>query len=364
MTVADFTSLLKKPENVAEENIDSIKNIIDEFPFFQPAKAIYLKALKNQDSFRYNAALKNTAAYTTDRSILFDLITSKSFVQNKIAEKITKQISEIYDIEVDSEEVIPETHTENKEVIESINTEFNEAVEEKIIPEKKELLKTSFDFDNINSEAIMDPELFQLKPTIKNYSILSLKTLKSVETFEEEKEKIEVQKDKANEEKLEKVTEDITVKATEEKLEKTAEEKLEIGKPLEFDKTEKHSFSEWLKLSKIEPIKRDVIEFDKKEDITPKESTTFDKFKLIDKFIESRPKIIPSEERTSKNNLAKEREVEKEELMTETLARVYLEQKKYKKALQAYKILSLKYPEKSSFFANQINAVEKLQQNN
>jgi hypothetical protein len=77
MTVTDFTSLLKKPENVAEENIDSIKNIIDEFPFFQPAKAIYLKALKNQDSFRYNAALKNTAAYTTDRSILFELINSK-----------------------------------------------------------------------------------------------------------------------------------------------------------------------------------------------------------------------------------------------------------------------------------------------
>jgi hypothetical protein len=33
-------------------------------------------------------------------------------------------------------------------------------------------------------------------------------------------------------------------------------------------------------------------------------------------------------------------------LMTETLARVYLEQKKYQKAIQAYEILILKYPEK------------------
>ena len=32
--------------------------------------------------------------------------------------------------------------------------------------------------------------------------------------------------------------------------------------------------------------------------------------------------------------------------MTETLATVYLEQKKYKKAIQAFKILRLKYPEK------------------
>ena len=46
--------------------------------------------------------------------------------------------------------------------------------------------------------------------------------------------------------------------------------------------------------------------------------------------------------------------------MTETLARVYLEQGKYKKAIQAYKILSLKYPEKSSFFADRIKDVEKL----
>ena len=50
--------------------------------------------------------------------------------------------------------------------------------------------------------------------------------------------------------------------------------------------------------------------------------------------------------------------------MTETLARVYLEQKKYKNAIQAYKILSLKYPEKSSFFADRIKAVEKIQQEN
>ena len=50
--------------------------------------------------------------------------------------------------------------------------------------------------------------------------------------------------------------------------------------------------------------------------------------------------------------------------MTETLARVYLEQKKYKKAIQAYKILSLKYPEKSGFFADRLKMVEKIQSEN
>jgi hypothetical protein len=51
-------------------------------------------------------------------------------------------------------------------------------------------------------------------------------------------------------------------------------------------------------------------------------------------------------------------------LMTETLARIYLEQNNYAKAIQSYKILSLKYPEKSGFFADQIKAVKELQENN
>ena len=50
-------------------------------------------------------------------------------------------------------------------------------------------------------------------------------------------------------------------------------------------------------------------------------------------------------------------------LMTETLAKVYLEQKKYENAIQAYKILSLKYPEKSGFFADQIKRIQTLQKN-
>ena len=46
--------------------------------------------------------------------------------------------------------------------------------------------------------------------------------------------------------------------------------------------------------------------------------------------------------------------------VTETLARVYLEQEHYEKAKLAYQNLSLKYPEKSSFFASQIELIEKL----
>ena len=49
--------------------------------------------------------------------------------------------------------------------------------------------------------------------------------------------------------------------------------------------------------------------------------------------------------------------------MTETLAKVFVKQKKYVEALEAYSILGLKYPEKNSFFADQIKKIKKLHKN-
>ena len=95
---------------------------------------------------------------------------------------------------------------------------------------------------------------------------------------------------------------------------------------------------------------------------TETKSPLEDKFDLIDTFLKNNPKIPPVSSSTVKDNLAKETKFNKEELMTETLAKVYVKQGKFKKALLAYKILSLKYPEKNSFFADQIKAIKDLQQ--
>ena len=136
---------------------------------------------------------------------------------------------------------------------------------------------------------------------------------------------------------------------------------LNLGKPLPFTKSERHSFSEWLQLTSFKPIERkaETTEEPAKQALDKKK-----KFELLDKFIESRPKIVPSEEKTTKVAIKESVKFHKTELMTETLAKVYLEQKKYKKAIQSYKILSLKYPEKSGFFADRIREVKQLQKDN
>ena len=85
-----------------------------------------------------------------------------------------------------------------------------------------------------------------------------------------------------------------------------------------------------------------------------------DKFELIDSFLSKQGKIIPDKSATNKEDLSEKSWTASDELMTETLAKVFVKQKKYNNALEAYQILSLKYPEKNSFFADQIKEIKRL----
>lgn len=279
MNLTDYTYLLNKPDAINDRYAETLDNVLSVFPYFQSARVLKLKHLYNQDSFNYNYALKVAAAYTTDRSILFDFITSDSFVsvQKGLYEKKLEELMNMNVIE--SEHIIAEA---NQPVI--------DALEQSILTSIKEATST-----------------------------------------EEQK----------------------------------AEEKLAIGKPLEFSKNEKHSFQKWLQLSRLKPIVReDSSVSEQAQQVKPSiDENKKKKLDLIDKFIENNPKITP----IAKDVTVPVIEVISEDtshLMTETLARVYLEQKKYSKAIQAYEILILKYPEKSSFFANRISDIKILQQNN
>jgi hypothetical protein len=77
---------------------------------------------------------------------------------------------------------------------------------------------------------------------------------------------------------------------------------------------------------------------------------------LIDLFIRNEPTIGPVRpelEHTSVKELAKESLVEDASLITETMARIYAVQGQIGRARRAYKLLALKYPEKSVYFAAQ-----------
>ncbi|MBI1646371.1 hypothetical protein I7X30_04775 [Capnocytophaga sp. 051621] len=123
--------------------------------------------------------------------------------------------------------------------------------------------------------------------------------------------------------------------------------------PEEKTKTDADNISQWL-----ENISEEHNE------VAYKNDKVAEKFKLIDKFLESNPKIEASRDYVSNVNLADEVKSDPKQLMTETLAQVYVNQRKFKQAIQAYEILILKNPKKSAYFAAQIENIKKLQQNN
>ncbi|WP_312767378.1 hypothetical protein [Epilithonimonas sp.] len=87
-----------------------------------------------------------------------------------------------------------------------------------------------------------------------------------------------------------------------------------------------------------------------------KEEPSKTKEKIIDNFIETNPKISQLKEES--NYIIKEKKDDISHLMTETLAKLYTEQKLYSKAIKAYEILSEKHPDKKDYFEQKIEEIK------
>ena len=212
MNKKSFIKILQQPENLTDKELNFIREINVEYPFFQASKVIELKYLKKVKDIKFKKHLRIAGAFTKNREVLFDFIND---IQNQ---------------------------------------------NEKIYFKKNEIKKV------LNESPIVEKD----------------------------------------------------------------------------QKIEYNSFVDWLDLTNIKPIDRE------------------NQTKKIDDFISKEPKIKVNNDSEEESIKVDSEVLTDAGFMTETLAKLYVNQKNYEKAIQSYKILILKFPEKNSYFADQIKIIKKL----
>ena len=230
----DFFKIINNFNPFSDQTLADLKNVTEEFPYFQSSHVFYAKALKLRNDLDYQKVLNKTAVLSSNRSVL------------------------------------------------------------KIV--------------------IQSPIKLKAKPV-----------------------KLKVARQKAEPTKAKSIVNKQPVVKAEVKIEETNSAEIEL------------SFTDWIIFTEEKGIQTTI----EKRPLSGKLS-------IIDRFIENDPKISPVR-KTENSPIEIENIYQPEELMTETLAKVFSKQKKYGKAIRAYKILSLKYPEKNVFFAGQIKEIKRLQ---
>ena len=224
----------------------------------------------------------------------------------------------------------------NKESKKKINEEKAVVIEsnevKKQIPDKKE--------DKTKKSSAADALLKRI--ALKKQKMKEQEEQKKLEDVEIKENKVEPIKEDTTKENLKKESV-ISKKVEEQNIEKTKNK----GKNKEFEIDERRK-SDILKIKKANNIN---IEKDNKVE----KSTN-----LIDNFINKSTSLerLGTKETKLKGDISLDSTKENDEIITEAIADLYVQQKHYKKAISAYEKLILKIPEKKTYFAIQIKKVE------
>ena len=296
MNKQQLYDLIDDPAELNENTLSGLQELIARYPFFQAGRMLLLKNLYVIDHVLFESELKRSALFVSDRTRLFDLI------HDAYPERIVKEEEKEADVVEKEVEEAGEEKPSSVAVtgrVESVGDYFG--VDE--VTETMQGSKVGFVFHS-GDDSLSVPEelLFDYEKSDNAGYSLSL--------YEESSE--------------------------------------EEGS---------YTFEDWLSFVNDNKVGQHAKQEDKTED---KKSNTLD---VIDKFLSTQDKTIKPQSRDTERRDEKIEEstmFDEDELMTETLAKIYMKQGHYSKALNIFEKLSLKYPEKSVYFAQQIEKVKKL----
>ncbi len=305
MLAGEIEKYMADPRLLQASHVKELQHLVNRFPYFQSARLLLSLAAHQWDPAVYQQTLKRTAISVSNRSHFFDLI-QKVNIPRVTEEPIATEILSKEKVDVAEEQVKGELdRLKAAEIaVEEMNAPHEEPAPESVERLEEEINKqvvTAF----VEKEIIRTPDLH--KPSVKPEEPDSfgdwLSFLK-----------------KNNGQPYEQI-----------------EEEVQKAKELEKEKQE---------------VRTEEIQQRKQKNLA-----------IIDKIIEKNPGLIRTKEDKkfyTADSSAKESLLENEHLVTETLARIYALQGSVNKAVRAYEILSLKYPQKSAYFAS---LIQKLRNN-
>ncbi len=385
---------LESPEKLDSMSLKKLEDWMEHYPFFQTARLLHIKNIHILKGKVEKEVLNHTAVFVSDRKVLYYLLHKlpgqekeifseepevqpvryskevKDSMKENIADTLTQQ-RHIYDLDTDREiELIPglaiDVRKEYGKDIELEDIDFS--LQTSINKPRDEFFELT-----INQQLENKEKEVENKPVSETLSDSILHHDEPIEFIADEEDVDESSIEMPIDENIiHSSSPDIDTHITEDasyKHELDSQEITDEAKIIQEEEKTKE-FTEWLdRLGKKEnitfqerPAEETVAdeEFSNPQSKTPDEVKKESNHQLIDKFIQTNPKIIPKDQTSSNDDISADSVKEHESFFTDTLAKIYIKQGNYAKAILAYEKLSLKYPEKSTYFAAQILEIKKL----
>ncbi len=302
-------------DDLALKNADgeSLRIFTIKNPYSGVLQLLYCRYLSLNNDVALESQLEKCSLVVADRKKVYELLFQPN-VQEQIIEQETSFLKEDKNKETETEnQVIQERDFDNNDILQKDTTLANK--------ESTENRETEIEEFPVVPQKVID----ELEKNILVEAVNS-----------------SIQIDVSDYKKLEK-EEEIEPEIT------SAENKLEI----EVENSEERAFINWFEKpkEKTQPIKE------------------ASKSSIIDNFLKTTKKSRKDEPKKKENifsptNVAKMSLVANNEFVTETLANIYARQGQIHKAIEIYKQLSLKYPEKKTFFASRIRFLNEKQKYN
>ena len=306
----EFINLLENPRPLDRQALNEVTELISIFPYFQSAYLVLLRGMKTAGDVRFENQLRNSALRIADREILY----------NHLNESVI-ETQQMLPTDLPLPEVKPQTET--------------------ILTNNGDLV----------------PDVIESDQTVIEAGMNSMEIIEDIE-----KDSLSISGDQGIDHEIFIVSagsidgDDVSILIIDEESGSVSEKVTYMDPGFAVSQENSDLLEIEADGNNNDPVQDEAYQ---PESISPNKKIQAE---LIDKFISLNPRIEPVRSKNDPlpDDISKPYTEERGGLITETLAKIYTGQGYYSKAIDIYERLSLKFPEKSSYFATQIEKVKEL----